>query len=63
MSADDATQQQRMRRNDALISRQIAQVQRVVFGDVNTNEAAHLVTVSMRRDQTSARESAFGLEL
>ncbi|KFY78639.1 hypothetical protein V499_02242 [Pseudogymnoascus sp. VKM F-103] len=54
MSADDATQQQRMQRDDAIIYRQ-AQVQRVVFKDVNTNEAAHLVIVSMRGDWTSAK--------
>ena len=42
MSADDTTQQQRMRRDDALISSQVAQMQRVIFEDVNTKEDAHL---------------------
>ncbi|KFY94129.1 hypothetical protein V498_04044 [Pseudogymnoascus sp. VKM F-4517 (FW-2822)] len=55
MSADSATQQQRMRRDDALVSRPIAQVQRVVFEDVNTKEAAQLVIVSMRGNRTSAK--------
>ena len=56
MSADSATQQQqRMRRDDALVSGQIAQVHRVVFEDVNTKEAAHLVIVSMRGDRTSPK--------
>ncbi|KFY77061.1 hypothetical protein V499_03466 [Pseudogymnoascus sp. VKM F-103] len=55
MSADNATQQQRMRRDDALVSSQIAQIQRVVFEDVNTKEAVHLVTASMRGDRASAK--------
>ncbi|OBT49883.1 hypothetical protein VE04_09716, partial [Pseudogymnoascus sp. 24MN13] len=55
MSADNATQQRRMQRDDALVSSQIAQVQRVALEDVNTDEVAHLVIVLMRRDQTSAK--------
>ncbi|KFY24774.1 hypothetical protein V491_02029 [Pseudogymnoascus sp. VKM F-3775] len=45
MSTDDATQQQRMRRDDALVSSQIAQMERVIFEDVNTKEASHQVII------------------
>jgi hypothetical protein len=55
MSADDATQHQRMRRDNALVSSQIAQVQRVAFEDVNTKEAAHLDIMLMREDGASAK--------
>jgi hypothetical protein len=60
MSADDATQQQRMRRDDALVSRQVAQAQRVVFEDVSTVEDAHLVIVSTRGDPMSAKRISVG---
>ncbi|TGO42609.1 hypothetical protein BHYA_0006g00090 [Botrytis hyacinthi] len=55
MSADDATQQQRMRRDDTLASIQVAQAQRVVFGDVSTVEDVHLVLVLTRGDPMSAK--------
>jgi hypothetical protein len=57
MPADGATQ---MRRDDPLVSRQIAQAQHVVFEDVSTVEDAHLVIVSTRGDPISAKRISVG---
>lgn len=49
-----------MRRDDALVSRQVAQAQRLVFEDVSTVEDAHLVIVSTRGDPMSAERISVG---
>jgi hypothetical protein len=54
------TQQQRMRKDDALISRQIFQAQRVVFEVVSTVEDAHVVGISTRGDPMSAKRISVG---
>ncbi|THV47492.1 hypothetical protein BGAL_0307g00160 [Botrytis galanthina] len=60
MSADDATQQQRTRRDDTLASRQVAQAQRVVFEYVSTIEDVHLVLVSSHGYPLSAKRTDVG---